>query len=228
MPPNYGRKTKGFTLVELSIVLVIIGLLVGGILAAMSIIDTARIIKTVKQIQQFDIAVANFKTRYNALPGDSVVTGTGNGDGNLEAAGGYPTFFDGEISRFWVDLNQSGFMPEVVFSSSPPGFSDLDYQSYTARNIPKAGIGKKAGVVAFGTSSSTVGEGDGTGNNFYGFTYYTSPFLSSHLPSGITAQQILAIDTKLDDGNVTTGAVLNNDGLNGTEMTVKILSQANY
>ena len=58
-------KRQGFTLVELSIVLVIIGLLIGGILAAQSMISTARLQSLVRTIQQYDIAATNFETKYN-------------------------------------------------------------------------------------------------------------------------------------------------------------------
>ena len=62
---------KGFTLVELSIVLVIIGLLTGGILVAQSLIDTAKIQSQIKQVQQLDIAYYGFESRYRQIPGDS-------------------------------------------------------------------------------------------------------------------------------------------------------------
>ena len=51
--------------------LVIIGLLVGGILVATSMIHTANIHRFVGQVQQFDAAIANFQTKYNGLPGDA-------------------------------------------------------------------------------------------------------------------------------------------------------------
>ena len=75
---------KGFTLVELAIVLVIIGLLIGGILAAQSMIQTARLQAQIRQINEFDIAVSNFVTKYNSIPGDSLlISPNGWGQGRI-------------------------------------------------------------------------------------------------------------------------------------------------
>ena len=73
---------KGFTLVELAIVLVIIGLLIGGILVAQSMVSTTRIHSQVTQLQQLDTAIQNFQTKYNSLPGDNkYFTPVANNDG---------------------------------------------------------------------------------------------------------------------------------------------------
>lgn len=62
--------TKGFTLVELSIVLVIIGLLVGGIMIGKSLIGSSEIRAQISQIETFKTAANSFKLKYGALPGD--------------------------------------------------------------------------------------------------------------------------------------------------------------
>lgn len=60
----------GFTLVELSIVLVIIGLIIGSVLVGRDLIRSAEIRSQIKQIDEFKMAVNVFKTKYNYLPGD--------------------------------------------------------------------------------------------------------------------------------------------------------------
>lgn len=64
-------KNKGFTLVELSIALVIIGLLIGGLLVGQSLIHSAKVQTVVKIVSQYEIAVTNFQVRYKQFPGDS-------------------------------------------------------------------------------------------------------------------------------------------------------------
>src|SRR5688572_26961908 len=106
---------KGFTLVELSIVLVIVGLLTAGILVAQSMISTARIQSFVRQIQEFDIAVTNFKTKFNGLPGDSTAMGCSNTaqstcgnnvieDDSFVTNDNLTLYFNGEAANFWPDL----------------------------------------------------------------------------------------------------------------------------
>ena len=92
---------NGFTLIEMSIVLVIIGLLVGGILMGRDLIRAAEIRKTGSELTNLTTAVATFRVKYNCLPGDcpnatdffgtdvtaarqdsSGATGTCNGDGD--------------------------------------------------------------------------------------------------------------------------------------------------
>src|SRR3954468_15196423 len=85
------RTQEGFTLVEIAIVLVIIGLLLGGILKGQEMITQAKIKNVVNDFNGITAAVNSYQDRYKALPGDdlgaqtrwaSVITTTGVGNGN--------------------------------------------------------------------------------------------------------------------------------------------------
>ena len=72
------RPYAGFTLIEISIVLVIIGLLVGGILTGQSLIDAATQRAQIAQIQKYNTALHTFELKYNGyLPGDIPYTTAG-------------------------------------------------------------------------------------------------------------------------------------------------------
>ena len=64
------RKQQGFTLIEIAIVLVIIGLLLGGILQGQSLINSARVRNLISQVDGVKAAFYGFQDRYRALPGD--------------------------------------------------------------------------------------------------------------------------------------------------------------
>lgn len=65
-PPHH----SGFTLIELSIVLVIIGLIAGGILVGQTLIHQAQVNKVITDLQKYMRAAQTFRTKYDALPGD--------------------------------------------------------------------------------------------------------------------------------------------------------------
>ena len=127
---------SAFTLVELSIVLVIIGLIVGGVLAGQDLIKSAQVRAQIGQIQQYQMAVNTFKEKYNYLPGDMPSTeaeavgffrstapnntgcsgyyATGCGNGN-EIIGNKSTWgMSGEQHLFWLDLSVAGFIPNSI------------------------------------------------------------------------------------------------------------------
>jgi prepilin-type N-terminal cleavage/methylation domain-containing protein len=108
------RRERGFTLVELSIVLVIIGLLIGAVLKGQELIDSARMKSQMTQLQSYKTAASIFRDRYNGIPGDyngaeerfgATTDGgfgiaDGDADGLIEAnAGG-----TAEDEQFWAHL----------------------------------------------------------------------------------------------------------------------------
>lgn len=63
-------KQKGFTLVELAIVMTIIGLLIGGILKGQELMENARVTATIAQVKSYEAAATTFRDSFSALPGD--------------------------------------------------------------------------------------------------------------------------------------------------------------
>jgi prepilin-type N-terminal cleavage/methylation domain-containing protein len=84
--PSTRYASRAFSLVELSIVLVILGLLVGGVLSGQSLIHAAELRAVTTEYQKYMTAVRSFKDKYFASPGDmnnatslwGVAAGTGN------------------------------------------------------------------------------------------------------------------------------------------------------
>ena len=64
------KKEQGFTLVELAIVMIIIGLLIGGVLKGQQLIENAKVTSTISQIKGFQAALNSFRDTYSAMPGD--------------------------------------------------------------------------------------------------------------------------------------------------------------
>jgi prepilin-type N-terminal cleavage/methylation domain-containing protein len=211
------KNRAGFTLIELSIVLVIIGLLIGGILVAQSMIKSAKINAQIRQLQQFDIAVLNFQNKYNSFPGDSTYFPTaGNGNGYFEdttfATDTYGSIskLDDEEANFWRHLTQSGDLQSDVVYSNSTGSGIVP-----GTHIPKSAFDSKYGVGIWGmrinvgggskiSSFYLIGGFSTTDDSFGG--NMTSPF--GPTPIGVfTPSEALAIDGKIDDGNAYFGAV---------------------
>ena len=101
---NVKNSQAGFTLVEIAIVMVIIGLLIGGILKAQGMIQNAKVKRVVKQADELRAAVMGFYDKYGVYPGDenqaAVPPGAdseGDGDGLIETT-------NNEIFEVYRDL----------------------------------------------------------------------------------------------------------------------------
>ena len=63
-------RRKGFTLIELSIVLMILFLIVGGIVGGKNLIESMRTYLLIKEVKSYLDAIKKFEVTYGALPGD--------------------------------------------------------------------------------------------------------------------------------------------------------------
>lgn len=211
---------SGFTLIEISIVLVIIGLLVGGILVGRDLIHQAELKSALRQLQSFDAAIMAFKTKFNCLPGDcpqaadfglsdaacpAVPTPcdpngdianagcNGNNDGHLDSP------YCPEALSFWNHLSRAGFLAGTYDGktlSAGTGAARGAVFGMSAPRTPIRGVGVHAMY-----ANATAGTADyyvlGIG---YPVTSPNSfPFLSS--------AEAYYIDDKLDDGLPDSGRV---------------------
>ncbi|PLX67840.1 MAG: hypothetical protein C0603_06885 [Denitrovibrio sp.] len=106
---------KGFTLVELAIVLVIIGVILGGVIKGQELVTNAKIKRLYRDFQQVEFAYFSYQDRYNAIAGDRIVSGDGGDsdeNGLLDVAN--------ETTEFWTDLRSSGFLKDGLTGAALP------------------------------------------------------------------------------------------------------------
>lgn len=202
---NQKQGTSGFSLVELSIVLVIIGLLVGGVFVGKSLIKSAELRSQMEQVKRYQAGVNTFRMKYDGLPGD-VSTATRlflpsewpnivNGDGNQRIADGAGTYEDltGEIIQFWMQLSAARVIEGSFNTASAIG-----------EGFPKNAIGRNGMIAVYDADWQQA-------NVFYiGVANAPDPGTDDTIIGADTFTPVEAaeIDTKFDDGHPYFGKVL--------------------
>jgi prepilin-type N-terminal cleavage/methylation domain-containing protein len=109
------KKTQtGFTLIELAIVLVIIGLLLGGVLKGQELINSAKVKTMASDFRNVQVYIYAYQDKFRALPGDDskatghvLATKNGNGDGKIDGIWNSVTTTD-ESVNFWQHIRKAG------------------------------------------------------------------------------------------------------------------------
>ena len=186
------RNQSGFTLIEIAIVLVIIGLLLGGVLKGQELINSAKVKNLASDFKNVPVFIYGYQDKYKALPGDDSAADTHltaassvsitPGDGNGVIAGTWnatATSTNKESFYFWQHVRLAGFGPGATDTGSP------DY-------IPKNAVGGKIGI--------TNSLADTPITNMKG-TYVVC---STSIPGKFAKQ----LDVTLDDGQTDSGSVM--------------------
>jgi len=176
----------GFTLVEIAIVLIIIGLLLGAVLKGQEMIEQTKIKRVVNDFNAITAAVYSYKDRYGFYPGDDPNAGT-----RWQAATGRAAAVNGNGDNLINGLNLAGGANETGYA-----WQDLRLAGFVGGDVATAALAQTPEKTPF---NSNYGLG---GGNFFGFGATAIVFCASLPPK---AAEML--DKQLDDGNPQTGNV---------------------
>jgi len=177
------KKQSGFTLIELAIVLVIIGLLLGGVLKGQELINSAKVKNMANDFRNIQVQIYSYQDKFRALPGDDkaakehVGSTATNGNGNGIIEGKYDAL-SGESFQVWQQLRLAGLAT---------GSTDTTAASYSPTNTEGGQIGIQSG------STKSI-------ENMSGSYVICS--------KGVLGKYAKQLDTTLDDGNTATGSMM--------------------
>lgn len=188
------RKQRGFTLIEIAIVLVIIGLLLGGVLQGQQLIENSRVKSATNDFNGVAAGAFSYQDRYGRLPGDDNATGiTGRGDSWADVtAGDGDGIIDGTLANVFDGGGEVGDFFQMMRAA---GFIAGDSGLTGADALPQNPFGGLTGV-----TNQTIGNGlAGT----------------KVCMSNVGGASAIALDTQLDDGDGASGRLRATEGTAG-------------
>jgi prepilin-type N-terminal cleavage/methylation domain-containing protein len=194
---------KGFTLVEIAIVLVIIGLLLGGVLKGQELINSAKVKNMVNDFRTTSALVYGYQDRFKSFPGDQTQAQLTDAFGAAAsatactpAAAGHCASNNGRIDGDW---NATGiadetfvFWQHVRLANLATGATNVADANYRPRNADGGVIGIESGINSTGAADPFIA-------GMRGAVYVCS--------DGILGRYVRQIDTTMDDGNTAGGSV---------------------
>ena len=181
------RQQSGFTLVEIAIVLVIIGLLLGGVLKGQELVNSAKVKNHVSDLKAVPLFVYGYQDKYKALPGDDANARNHLGTAALEPGGGTRGngTIEGNYNSTAATDESVAFWQHVRLANLAAGSTDFTAPSSV---VPTNADGGRIGI----QSKSPIT--DMTGSYFV-------------CSDGIQGKFAKQIDITMDDGDTAKGSV---------------------
>lgn len=199
------KKQKGFTLIELAIVLVIIGLLLGGVLKGQELINSAKVKNMSTDLKNIQVYIYGYQDKFKALPGDDkapdVHVGAAaatKGNGNGEIDGAWSATSATESYYFWEHVRRSG----LASGSTDSAITNLTYLPTNNEGGPVGIQSKPQNTITGLTGSYAVCSG------------------------GIVGKIAKQLDVQMDDGDTTKGSVMVAVSVSGTTAATPVATTA--
>ena len=207
--PQINRRQSGFTLIEIAIVLVIIGLLLGGILKGQELINNARVKNLASDFRNIPVFIYGYQDKFKALPGDDIAADTHLNNATKATTPG--TLGNGLIEGNWDSSTNTDesflFWQHVRLAGLAPGSTDKTAADF----LPINAVGTKVGIQS---------EAPFTGMN--SGTYYICS-------GGISGKFAKQLDTQLDDGVTDKGSMVSGTAPNtAVAGTTPLVDATNY